>query len=510
MKILSCLQQKQADAYTVAHESVLSINLMEKAATLLTEEIVARYDKSHRFVVFAGAGNNGGDAVAVARMLFQRNYKVEVYLFNTTGAMSEDCVTNVKRLQQNGFTGYHEISSSFDPPKLGSGDVVVDGLFGSGLNKPLSGGFAAVVKYINASQATVVAIDLPSGLMGEDNSYNIRQHIVRADLTLSIQLPKLAFFFAENQELVGEWKLLDIGISREFIEKAETDYAITEADEVRALIKPRNRFAHKGCFGHGLLIAGSYGMAGASVLAAKAALRSGIGKLTVHVPVCNHVVLQTSVSEAMVQDDLHERFFAEPVDLDAYQALAIGPGIGQEEETALATIDQLRDCYLPVVLDADALNIFSTHRNHLNHLPKNAILTPHMKELERIVGRCSNSFERLSKAKELAAYLQCYIVLKGAWSVVITPAGKCWFNPTGNPGMATSGSGDVLTGVLLALLAQGYGPEEACRLGTYVHGLAGDVAAHRMGEISMTAGDIVLALPEAWRLLTETGKKSNN
>ena len=506
MKILSCLQQKEADAYTVTHDSILSINLMEKAATLITDEICARFDKSYRMVVFAGAGNNGGDAVAVARMLFQKGYKVEVYLFNISGILSDDCLTNVHRLQQCGFANYHEVSSSFDPPKLGSSDVVIDGLFGSGLNKPLSGGFASVVKYINASQSKVVSIDLPSGLMGEDNSYNVRNNIVKADLTLSIQLPKLSFFFPENQENIGEWKLLDIGISKEFIEKVEADYEITEAADVRAMIKPRPRFSHKGTFGHGLLVAGSYGMAGASILAAKAALRSGIGLLTVHVPVCNHAILQTAVPEAMVQDDIHERYFVEPVDLDNYQALAIGPGLGQEEDTALATIDQLKDCYLPLVLDADALNIFSTHRNHLNHLPKNVILTPHVKELERIVGRCSNSYERLSKAKDLADYLQCYIVLKGAWTTVITPEGKCYFNPTGNPGMATGGSGDVLTGVLLGLLAQGYTAEEACRLGVYIHGLAGDVAAHRMGEISMTASDISYALPEAWKLLTETKK----
>lgn len=503
MKILSCTQQKEADAYTIANESILSINLMEKAATLLADEISARYDKTHRVVVFAGAGNNGGDAVAVARMLFLKSYKVEVYLFNVTGILSDDCLTNVRRLHQCGCTDYHEISSSFDPPKLGSGDVVVDGLFGSGLNKPLSGGFAAVAKYINASRATVVSIDMPSGLMGEDNSFNIRQNIVRADLTLSLQLPKLSFFFPENQEFVGEWKLLDIGISRTFIENAETDYAITEADEVKAMIKPRGKFAHKGAFGHGLLIAGSYGMAGASILAAKAALRSGIGLLTMHAPVCNHGILQTTVPEAMVQDDLHERYFVAPVELDSYQALAIGPGLGQEEDTALATIEQIRDCYVPLVLDADALNVFSTHRTHLNNLPKGSILTPHVKELERIVGRCSNSYERLSKAKELAASLQCYIILKGAWSIVVTPEGKCHFNPTGNPGMATGGSGDVLTGIILALLAQDYTQEEACRLGTYVHGLAGDIAAYRMGQISMTAGDIVSALPEAWKLLTE-------
>ena len=503
MKILTCTQQKEADAYTIANNDILSINLMEKAASLIANEICKRWDQSHRIVVFAGAGNNGGDAVAVARMLFTKNYNVEVYLFNIKGTISEDCMTNIKRLQECGFTAYHEISNSFDPFQLFEEDVVIDGLFGSGLNKPLSGGFASVVQYINASSAQVVSIDIPSGLMGEDNSNNSRQNIIHADLTLSIQLPKLAFLFPENEDIVGEWKLLDIGISPEFIRQADTPYIITEAQDVSQLIKPRKRFAYKNNFGHALLIAGSNGMAGASVLAARACLRSGTGLLTVHVPVCNHDILQTAVPEAIVQNDVHELYFAEPVDLDNYQAIAIGPGIGQEEETALATLDQLADCYIPAVLDADAINILSSHRNYLNRLPKGSILTPHIGELERIIGKCNNSFERLTKAKELAAYLQCYMVVKGAYAVVITPQGKFYFNPTGNPGMATGGSGDVLTGIILALLAQGYQPENAARLGIYVHGLAGDIACRRMGEISLTASDIIDALPEAWKVLSE-------
>ena len=503
MKILTCTQQKEADAYTIANNNILSINLMEKAASLIANEICKRWDQSHRIVVFAGAGNNGGDAVAVARMLFTKNYNVEVYLFNIKGTISEDCMTNIKRLQECGFTAYHEISNSFDPFQLFEEDVVIDGLFGSGLNKPLSGGFASVVQYINASSAQVVSIDIPSGLMGEDNSNNSRQNIIHADLTLSIQLPKLSFLFPENEDIVGEWKLLDIGISPEFIRQADTPYIITEAQDVSQLIKPRKRFAYKNNFGHALLIAGSNGMAGASVLAARACLRSGTGLLTVHVPVCNHDILQTAVPEAIVQNDVHELYFAEPVDLDNYQAIAIGPGIGQEEETALATLDQLADCYIPAVLDADAINILSSHRNYLNRLPKGSILTPHIGELERIIGKCNNSFERLTKAKELAAYLQCYMVVKGAYTVVITPQGKFYFNPTGNPGMATGGSGDVLTGIILALLAQGYQPENAARLGVYVHGLSGDIACRRMGEISLTASDIIDALPEAWKVLSE-------
>ena len=502
MKILSCTQQREADAYTIEHNSILSINLMEKAAGLITDAICKRWDKSHRMVVFAGPGNNGGDAVAVARMLHLKNYQVQVILFNITGVLSDDCLTNVKRLQECGFTNYTEVSSQFDPPKLISNDVVIDGLFGAGINKPLSGGFAAVVQYINASQAKVVSIDMPSGLMGEDNSRNIRQNIIKADLTLTIHMPKLSFLFAENEDITGEWEVLDIGINREYENNAESNYEITEMNDVKKMLRPRKKLAHKGSFGHGVLIAGSYGMGGAAVLAARSCMKCGIGLLTIHTPVCNHQLLQMSIPEAMTQDDIDERFFAEPIELDNYQALGIGPGLGQEDFTAQAIIDQISSSYIPTVIDADALNAFSSNRNYLNRIPKKSILTPHVKELERLVGRCSNTFERIQKAKDLASYLHCYIVLKGAWTVVITPEGKCYFNPTGNPGMATAGSGDVLTGILTSLLAQGYTPEEACRLGTYVHGLAGDIAAERNGEISMSATDIVNALPEAWKKLT--------
>lgn len=502
MKILSSNQLKELDKYTMEQEPIASIDLMERAAQALTEAIIRRWDTSHPIVVFAGPGNNGGDALAVARMLSQKNYHVEVFLFNTKGRLSEECQTNLHRLKTCGSIYFTEISTQFDPPILTENHVVIDGLFGTGLNKPLNGGFAAVVKYINASKATVVAIDIPSGLMGEDNTYNIRPHIVRADVTLSIQLPKLSFFFPENEEIVGEWELLDIGLKQSYILAAESPYSILEEELIRSLIKPRKRFAHKGSFGHGLLIAGSYGMAGASILSAKACLRSGIGLLTVHVPIYNHDLLQTTVPEAIVQTDIHERYYAEPVDLSKYKALAIGPGLGQEEDTALAMMEQIQASNIPVVLDADAINILSSHRNWLSRLPKQSILTPHLGELERLTGKCMDTYERLTKVKELAAYLHSYIIVKGAWTIIVTPDGRCFLNPTGNPGMATAGSGDVLTGILLALLAQGYSQEEACQLGVYVHGLAGDLAAETMSQIAMTSGDIIAALPQAWKKIS--------
>ncbi len=503
MKIFPTNIIKKLDELTIESEGIHSIDLMERAAEALTEAIVSRWDNDRPVVVFAGPGNNGGDALAVARMLSEKGYQIEVYLFNTKGALSEDCAINKDFIEGLPNIKFNEVTNQFTPPLLTIDHLVIDGLFGSGLNKALSGGFAAVVKHINASSATVVSIDVPSGLMGEDNTFNIRANIVRADVTLSLQLPKLAFLFAENADLVGDWDLVDIGLSKEAIEETETNYSILELEEVQSLIKPRSKFAHKGNFGHGLLIAGSYGMAGASILSAKAALRSGIGLLTIHAPFGNNAILQTSVPEAMVENDVHERFFAEPTDTHEFQTVAIGPGLGQSELTETALIDQIAECQMPMVIDADALNLLSKNRQLLTKLPKGSILTPHPKELERLVGKCQNSFDRLTKAAELARIAQVYIVLKGAYTAIITPTSSFYFNPTGNPGMATGGSGDVLTGVLLALLAQGYTPENACKIGVFAHGLAGDIAKKKLGEMGLIASDIINNLPLAFKVISE-------
>ena len=503
IKIFPTIQLKELDAYTIENEPVSSIDLMERASRALARAMSERWSAETPFTVFAGPGNNGGDALAVSRLLAERGCRVEVYLFNTKGALSPDCETNKERLAGVAGIDFHEITTQFVPPVLTAEHVVVDGLFGSGLNKPLSGGFAAVVKYINTSPATVVAIDVPSGLMGEDNTYNIQANIIRADLTLSLQLPKLAFLFAENAPFVGEWQLLDIGLREEAIEEKETDFALTEHEDVASMLKPRGKFAHKGNFGRALLIAGSQGMAGASVLAARACLRSGVGLLTVHIPFCNNFIVQTSVPEAMTEIDINDVRFSCATDTDDYQAVGIGPGLGKAGDTEAALLEQIESCQTPMVVDADALNLLGEHRSYIGRLPKGSILTPHPKELERLVGKCQNSYERLTKARELARSAGVHILLKGAYSVVIAPSGKCWFNPTGNPGMATGGSGDVLTGVVLALLAQGYDAETAARMAAYVHGLAGDIACKKHGVMGMTAGDIVTCLPPAWRMLEE-------
>lgn len=503
MKIFTTQNIHKLDEFTIEHEPISSIDLMERAAKALSKKILERWNNSTPIVVFAGPGNNGGDALAVSRLLAESGYHVETYLFNTKNSLSEDCQFNKSLLEEMPNVTFHEIINQFTPPTLTNEHLIIDGLFGTGLNKALSGGFAAVVKFINSSPATVVSIDIPSGLMGEDNTFNNPTHIIKANYTFSIQLPKLAFFFAENAEFLGEWSLVNIGLSIQGIIELPTNYYTLEHEEIKRLIKPRKKFSHKGTFGHAILIAGSQGMAGAAILAARSCMRSGVGLLTVHSPICNCSLLQTAIPEALVERDIQEQCFAEAVDTDDYQALGIGPGLGQSPETEAALLDQLNICNIPLVLDADALNILAQNRKALQKLPKGTILTPHPVELERLLGKCQNSFERLTKAAELARSTGVYIIVKGANSVIVTPTNSFYINTTGNPGMATAGSGDVLTGIILALLAQGYKPEEACKLGVYIHGMAGDMAAHRMGEICMNASDIITHLPPAFKMLTE-------
>ena len=498
MKIFTSQQIHELDEYTIEHEPIKSIDLMERAARALTLAISERWTRQVPVVVFAGPGNNGGDALAVARMLSEQGYEVKTYLFNISGHLSADCAENKRRLTEKKNRQLTEVTSEFDPPQLEAGMLVVDGLFGSGLNKPLAGGFASLVKYINASQAEVVSIDIPSGLMTEDNSYNVRANIIRATLTLTLQQRKLSYLFGENQQFIGQLRVLDIRLSKEGINKTDAQYTMLEENEVRGMLKPRSPFAHKGSMGQAFIIAGSYGMAGAAVLATKACLRAGAGKVTVHTPKRNVSILQNCVPEAVLQIDREETTFTETVSTEQFQAMAIGPGLGTTDQTAVALIAQLRRTTCPIVADADALNILANRRAWLQQLPKGIILTPHPKELERLEGQCIDSYERLTKARNLAEHLEGYVLLKGHYSALCLPDGRVVFNPTGNAGMATAGSGDVLTGIICGLLARGYSQQEACSIGMYLHGLAGDLAAQELGEESLIASDLIRYLPKAF------------
>ena len=503
MKILTPSQIRAVDAYTIEHEPISSVDLMERAASVCVDWIIRHFDMCRKIAVFAGPGNNGGDGLAIARMLFCMRADVSVYMLTESERLSPDALINYQRLRDMDCRPI--VLTEENMPDLHPSTIVIDALFGVGLSRMLDGRAAQTVEHINRSGCTVVSVDMPSGLFCDDNRENNAEKIVRAHDTLTFQQPKLSFFFAENAIFTGRWEVLDIDLSPEAIEKQDSTYCVLQKEDIAKHIRPRNTFAHKGDFGHACLIAGSRGMMGACVLAAKACLRTGAGLVTAHIPHSENVIIQTSVPEALVSFDKNPELFSQIPDLNIYSAIAIGPGIGKKQETQqalLALLEEInnRKYYFSgkLVLDADALNILSENRDWLKLLPPNSILTPHPKEFDRLAGNSENGYERHLKQMEMAKKYSVFIVLKGAYTSIATPDGRCFFNTTGNPGMATAGSGDVLTGMIVSLLAQGWLPEHAACAGAWLHGTAGDKAALKSGEQALIAGDIVENIGEAY------------
>jgi len=500
MKFFTTSQIRQLDQYTIEHEPIASIDLMERAANALYGSFITNFADSEPVYILAGQGNNGGDALALARLLLKSRYAVKVGLIHS-GTLSPDCETNLKRLKLNYPTVLTELTDTFVPPEITNDTVIVDGLFGSGLSRPLTGTYADAVKWINQSGCRVVSIDIPSGLAGEENRLSDKPVIVKADMTLSLQFPKLAFFMAENEPYVGKWDLNGIGILPEAIEKTPSDLFYLEEKDIKPILKDRRKFSHKGTFGHALVVAGSSGMAGASVLSSKAALRSGAGLVTVHGPAANRVILQTANPEVIFQSDENNDYITAINSLENYNAIAIGPGIGTNTETKDLVNTFLIKINNPCVMDADALNIISLQKYLLQHIPKNSILTPHPKEFDRMFGVSNSSYDRIMLARQASKVHGLIIILKMANTLIALPNGKLYFNSTGNSGMATAGSGDVLTGILAGLLAQGYSPEDAAKIGVYLHGKAGDLALGIQSKESLIAGDIISFLGEAFNAI---------
>lgn len=507
MKILTSGQIREADSYTIKNEPVASIDLMERAATVFTEWLVQNYNLSTSFKIFAGPGNNGGDGWAIARLLAERGYKkVNIYLLSISDKLSPDSEINRQRLEQQALVIIKTLKSENDFPEITTTDIIIEGLFGSGLTRPLSGLSAALVNYLNRSGSRIISIDIPGGLFGEDNSKNNKENIIKANCILTFQFPKLSFFFPENEKYVGEWHVLPIGLHPGFIDSIETPYNYVSPGEVRESLRERNKFAHKGTFGHGLLIAGSYGMMGAAILGAKAALRTGIGLVTSHIPRLGYEIIQTAVPEAIISIDKSDTAFTDFPELGKFNAVAVGPGLGCDEISGKALNDLLKKANIPLVIDADALNIISANKELLDIIPENSILTPHPKEFERLAGSYKDNFSRNKAQVEFAKKHKIYVVLKGAYTTIACPDGTCYFNTTGNPGMATAGSGDVLTGIILALMAQYYTPGDAALIGVFIHGLAGDIAAEETGESALIASDIVNYISGAFLKLNDNKK----
>ena len=498
MKIFSTQQIAVIDQFTIEQEPISDLDLMERASLQMTNWVVQNISNEKKLMFFAGPGNNGGDALAVARLLADLDYQCEMFVLDFGKGLKGAPAQNLIRLKEQRKVLVQMIASEDDLPVIEKEHVVLDGLFGSGLNRMLDGLPATIVERVNASGAKVVAIDIPSGLMGEDNSTNDRIRIVKAEHTLTLQFPKLSFFFPEHEALLGKVEVLPIGLHPQVMEETETPYCLLERELLTQKLIRRSKFSHKGTFGHALLIAGSYGKMGASVLAANACLRSGVGLLTAHLPHSGYPIMQTALPEAMCSIDPSDLMFTEFPPLDHFSAIGIGPALGVKPNSRRALKQLLEAKPGKIVLDADALNILSMHPEWLKLLPVEAILTPHPKEFERLVGESSDSYTRLQRQRDFAREYQVYVVLKGAHTSIATPDGMVYFNNTGNPGMATAGSGDVLTGIILGLLAQAYEPFDAALLGVWIHGVAGDLAAERSGYHAMIASDVIQSLGKAF------------
>jgi NAD(P)H-hydrate epimerase len=498
MKLFTTKQIAEIDKFTIENEPISDIDLMERASMQITNWLVQHFSTENRMLFFVGPGNNGGDALAIARQMTDLDFQCEVFLMDIGKELKGSPKTNWQRLEEQGRVRLSKISQISDFPETGSSDVFLDGLFGSGLTRPLEKLPAKMVQRINELPNKVVAIDIPSGLMGEDNSENNFENIIKADFTLTFQFPKIGFLFAEHEQFTGKWEVLPIGLHPEGIERTPSDILFVEKADIEKMLPARSKFSHKGTFGHALLIAGSYGKMGATVLASKGCLRAGTGLLTAHVPRLGYSIIQTAVPESMVSIDPHDSMFTEFPGLSPFSAIGIGPGIGMKHNSKRALHELIEKAEVPMVLDADALNILSEDKEWLKKLPANSILTPHPGEFRRLAGDSKNSWEQLEKQKKLASENNIIVLLKGAFSTVATPDGKLYFNSTGNPGMATAGSGDTLTGIILGLLAQKLPPANAVVLAVYLHGRAGDLAAEKISEPALVAGDISDFLGEAF------------
>jgi hydroxyethylthiazole kinase-like uncharacterized protein yjeF len=494
--ILSAQQTHEADQFTIAHEPIASIDLMERASSAFVEQLLKVLDIKGTVHVFCGTGNNGGDGLAVSRLLSEKGLVVVTYALGDLERSSADFQVNYQRLAGKATW----IKAVEQIEEINDDDVVIDALFGSGLTRPIEGLKKVLIHQLNITTAKKVALDIASGLYADTLPAH-EDTIFHPDITITFQTPSWTFFQPSMSDFVGQFYVVDIGLDLTIFEKEDIKYYQTTIKDLAALSKEREKYSHKGDFGRLLIISGSQGKMGAAVMATKAALRSGAGLVYAMVPDCGVDILQNQVCEAMVlpTEGLHQ---IEKIEVpDGIDVLAIGPGLGMGRLT-MEALDQLLSSLSPdqkLILDADAINILSKNREWLSRLPEETILTPHPGEFSRLVGGWSDDMDKTHKLREFCSRYRINMVVKGAFSAVCDSGGMIHYNSTGNPGMATGGSGDVLTGIIAGLMSSGIGPFAALKAGVYVHGKSGDLAAAELGERSLIAGDLIDYLPMAFR-----------
>lgn len=496
MKIFTAQQIYQADKFTIDKQEITSDALMERAAVQIFNWLHKRMQGAQvKIHLFCGIGNNGGDGIALARHLQEHGYNIEVNVVNYSDKRSKDFLINLDRLKDRKiWPNFMNEDALF--PEIGSDDIIVDALFGIGLNRTPDKWVVNLMQYLNKSGAFILSIDVPSGLyLGQ--AIARPEAVIQADFVLSFQAPKLVFFLPETGKFAKQWEILDIGLDRDYLKSTTTDFELIDKNEVLPLYKSRDKFSHKGTYGHALIVGGSYGKIGSVILAARACLASGCGLVTTMVPNCGYHALQTALPEAMVLTDTDENMITSiPLEKE-YAAIGMGIGLGTANKTAAAMKAFLSLSKKPLVLDADGLNILSKNKELLKLLPEKSILTPHPGELERLIGKWQDDFDKLQKVLKLSKDYDCIVVIKGAHTFTIYE-GRGYVNATGNPGMATAGSGDVLTGILTGLIAQKYDPLQAAIFGVYLHGRAGDIAMEEMGYQAITASALIDALGKAF------------
>lgn len=489
MKIYDVQQLAEADKVTIEKQGITSEMLMERAATLVFNEIHFRLQEVQPPIkIFCGIGNNGGDGLVIGRLLMEQGYNVTIYVVNYSNQRSKDFLVNYNKLKDISTTWPTLINAKEDFPELSESDLIIDAIFGIGLNRPLEDWVALLMKHINRSGGFIVSVDMPSGMFG-DKTPSKKDSVIKANVTFSFQAPKLVFFLPQAAEYVGDLQILDIGLDREYLNETSVKARLIDKQEAITFYIPRENFSHKGNYGHSLIIGGSYGKIGSISLTATAALRSGAGLVTIYSPKCGYQILQTVLPEAMVITDKGENeltkidFKIEP------DVICFGMGAGTSKTTIGAFGELLEKTKSPMLIDADGLNILSKQKEMLKLVPENSVLTPHPKELERLIGKWHDDFEKLEKAKAFTKKHKVILVIKGAFTITVSGE-KLYVNTTGNPGMATAGSGDVLSGVITGLISQKYEPLSAAVFGVYLHGRAGDISAEKLSYQGMIAGDI--------------------
>ncbi len=491
MKIFTAQQLHQADQQTLKAQDISALDLMERAATDAYQQLEKRSREKSVIKLFCGIGNNGGDGLVIARKLAEKRRNIEVFIVEYSPKHSPEFTANLKRLKKRVPADKIKwLHKERHLPEIDPEEVVVDAVFGIGLNRPLPDWVSELVRHLNNKSCYRIAIDLPTGLFSNRVPKRGEQ-VLQADLTLTFQSPKLVFYLPETSAYTGQVMVLDIGLDKAYLDRLTPVAKLIQKADVELIKKPRKRFSHKGTYGHCLVIGGSYGKMGSVVLATRAALRSGAGKVTSMTPKCGDNILQISVPEAMVLTDKSDqilRHFTPPS--FSVESICFGPGVGTDPQTAHFFKALLQFCTKPMLIDADGLNLLAQHPHLFDLIPKNTVLTPHPGELKRLIGAWTDSFDKIDKLKAFSQKYQVVVVAKDA--VTLTVFGdQIYVNSTGNPGMATAGSGDVLSGVIAGLMAQGYSSINAAVLGVYLHGKAGDVAVKNRAFESLLAGDIV-------------------